>query len=400
MDNYDLFQQRLNTSTKIPQEKLIADKVKTFKRALNSSYNAETVYNQNNSDFLALISGTNSQKLQDNERKIFSTLLDNECAVGDIVFWERDNSRWMITEQTTTEKAVFQGFINKVNHQLEWKDLNTGTIYKQWVVAETSAEKTIEDGVKNSITYDLFSDSLFIMMPKKTKGVELLKRYDEIIIGDKKWIIEVVDNISNTNILKLYVKETALNRDLDTETLANGNVQVLFTFTSALDDIEEIEIDKTIILNPVLFKNDEIQDLNYLIKVSNCINTNGVITFNSLGTAVITITYPTVNRSYKHIINVVETSAEIVSNTFILGSSTLKTLNIATYSFINIINGEQVSLDGAWEIDTNYLTTVTSDSDNLQIKAKNKTGLTIIKYKYNEQEYIKEIKIIPMFGGS
>lgn len=400
MDNYDLFQERLNTSTKIPQEKLIADKVKTFKRALNSSYNAETVYNQNNSDFLALISGTNSQKLQDNERKIFSTLLDNECAVGDIIFWERDNSRWMITEQTTTEKAVFQGFINKVNYQLEWKDLNTGTIYKQWVVAETSAEKTIEDGVKNSITYDLFSDSLFIMMPKKTKGVELLKRYDEIIIGGKKWIIEVVDNISNTNILKLYVKETALNRDLDTETLANGNVQVLFTFASALDDIEEIEIDKTITLNPVLFKNDEIQDLNYLIKVSNCINTNGVITFNNLGTAVITITYSTINKSYKYIIDVVETSAEIVSNTFILGSSTLKTLNIATYSFINIINGEQVSLDGAWEIDTNYLTTVTSDSDNLQIKAKNKTGLTTIKYIYNEQEYIKEIKIIPMFGGS
>lgn len=400
MDNYDLFQERLNTSTKIPQEKLIADKVKTFKRALNSSYNAETVYNQNNSDFLALISGTNSQKLQDNERKIFSTLLDNECAVGDIIFWERDNSRWMITEQTTTEKAVFQGFINKVNYQLEWKDLNTGTIYKQWVVAETSAEKTIEDGVKNSITYDLFSDSLFIMMPKKTKGVELLKRYDEIIIGGKKWIIEVVDNISNTNILKLYVKETALNRDLDTATLANGNVEVIFTFTSALDNIEEIEVDKTIVLNPVLFKNDEIQDLNYLIKVSNCINTNGVITFNNTGTAIITISYPTVNKSYKYIINVVETSAEIVSNTFILGSSTLKTLNIATYSFINIINGEQVSLDGVWEIDTNYLTTVTSDSDNLQIKAKNKTGLTTIKYKYNEQEYTKEIKIIPMFGGS
>lgn len=400
MDNYDLFQQRLNTSTKIPQEKLIADKVKTFKRALNSSYNAETVYNQNNSDFLALISGTNSQKLQDNERKIFSTLLDNECAVGDIIFWERDNSRWMITEQTTTEKAVFQGFINKINHQLEWKDLNTGTIYKQWVVAETSAEKTIEDGVKNSITYDLFSDSLFIMMPKKTKGVELLKRYDEIIIGGKKWIIEVVDNISNTNILKLYVKETALNRDLDTATLANGNVEVIFTFTSALDNIEEIEVDKTIALNPVLFKNDEIQDLNYLIKVSNCINTNGVITFNNTGTAIVTITYPAVNKNYKYIINVVETSAEIVSNTFILGSSTLKTLNIATYSFINIINGEQVSLDGVWEIDTNYLTTVTSDSDNLQIKAKNKTGLTTIKYKYNEQEYTKEIKIIPMFGGS
>lgn len=400
MDNYDLFQQRLNTSTKIPQEKLIADKVKTFKRALNSSYNAETVYNQNNSDFLALISGTSSQKLQDNERKIFSTLLDNECAVGDIIFWERDNSRWMITEQTTTEKAVFQGFINKINHQLEWKDLNTGTIYKQWVVAETSAEKTIEDGVKNSITYDLFSDSLFIMMPKKTKGVELLKRYDEIIIGGKKWIIEVVDNISNTNILKLYVKETALNRDLDTATLANGNVEVIFTFTSALDNIEEIEVDKTIALNPVLFKNDEIQDLNYLIKVSNCINTNGVITFNNTGTAIVTITYPAVNKNYKYIINVVETSAEIVSNTFILGSSTLKTLNIATYSFINIINGEQVSLDGVWEIDTNYLTTVTSDSDNLQIKAKNKTGLTTIKYKYNEQEYTKEIKIIPMFGGS
>jgi len=400
MDNYDLFQLRLNTSTKIPQDKLVEDKIKTFKRALNSSYNAETVYDKNNTDFLALISGTNSQKLQDNERKIFSTLMDNACAVGDIIFWERDNSRWMITEQATTEKAIFQGFINKVNHQLEWKDLDTGITYKQWIVAETSSERTIEEGVKQSITYDLFSDSLYIMMPKKTKGIELLKRYDEIIIGNKKWVIEVVDNISNTNLLKLFVKETALNRDLDTDTLVNGNVDINFTFASALDDIQEIEVGKSIILNPVLFKNDEIHDLNYLIKVSNCTNTNGTISFNSIGTAVVTVTYSSINKSYKYILNVVESSSVVISNTFILGSSSLKTLNTATYSFINIVNGEQVSLSGSWEVDLNYFAIVTTDNNNLQLKAKSKTGLTTIKYIDEEQEYTKEIKIIPMFGGS
>ena len=75
MSNYDLFINRLNTSTKISKEKLIENKINTFKRALNSSYNSELVRDSNNNEFQVLISKIDT--MPKISRKSFSTLKEN-----------------------------------------------------------------------------------------------------------------------------------------------------------------------------------------------------------------------------------------------------------------------------------------------------------------------------------
>ena len=61
IDNYDLFQKRLKTSATIPLNKLEEDKLKTFKIALERSYNREIVERKDGSQIKCLISGINTQ---------------------------------------------------------------------------------------------------------------------------------------------------------------------------------------------------------------------------------------------------------------------------------------------------------------------------------------------------
>ena len=397
MENYDLFQERMRSSIKISEDKLIKDKVNTFKRALESSYNTEIVFLGNN-EFKALISSLTTQSKI--ERKSFSTLLDNECSIGSIIYWERDKSRWIITEQSNTEKAIFQGYIDKANYQLTWKDLATNKTYKQWACAKGPNETEITDGVKNSIMYDVFSDSLYLIIPKNTLGINLLNRYFEIMVNERKWVIEVVDNITNPNLITLQLKETSIDRDKDTTQLVDGKVESTFVFKSSLDNITELDLNQQITLNPVLYKDGLAQDNAYTIRVTNCINNNGVITFNTTGTAAVSIIYSDFSKMYKYTINIIDGSTALVESSLIIGDSILKTLNTSVYTFVNLINGVNTPLLGDWIVDSQYFTIVNKNSNNLTIKATNKTGITNIKYTFEDQEYIKEIKIIPMFGGS
>lgn len=397
MDNYDLFQQRLTTSTKIPKDKLRLDKVNTFKRALNSSYNSEVVSCDNN-EFQALISSITAAPAID--RKSFSTLVDNECAVGSTIYWIEDDSYWIITEHSLAEKAIFQGFIDKALYELNWKNLDTGKVYTQWTCAKGPTQKSIDDGTKNSILYDMFTDTLYLLIPKNIPGIDLLQRYFEVMINGKKWKIEVVDNITNPYLIGLQLKEVAVNRDTDTETMVDGNVEVNFLLFSALDNIEELTINDSVVLNPMLYKNGKLEDLDYVISVKNCTNNAGTITFNTLGNAIVDIVYKDISKSYKYTVSIVADSAADVSLIDIIGNDTVKTLNSVVYTFVNLKNGVHTSIDGSWIVDNLYFTIVNQSHDNISLKATNKTGTTEIKYIFEEDEYTKEVKIIPMFGGN
>jgi len=381
----------------VSQSKMIADKISSFKRALRSGYNVETV-SLDSTEFLALISSTNGNP--DVERKSFSTLVDNSCKIGDDIYWEADGSHWIITERSSTEKAIFQGYIDKALYELEWKDLETGKVYSQWACVVGPKEKSIADGTKNSIVYDMFSESLHILIPKSAAGVSLLSRYFEIMVNKRKWLIEVIDDVTNADLIGLQLIEVAKDREIDSETIVNGNLPINFLITSSLDNITELVLDNSITLNPVLYKNGVVQDLNAIVSVENGTYINNIITFDILGVAIVEITYPNIDVSTTYTINIVESSIAEIPLTQIIGDSTLKTLNSTTYTLINLLNGVNVPLDGSWVVNSQYMTIVNQTSSVLIIKATTRTGITVIKYIHGIDEYEKEIKIIPMFGGN
>lgn len=398
MSNYDLFINRLNTSTKISKEKLIENKINTFKRALNSSYNSELVRDSNNNEFQVLISKIDT--MPKISRKSFSTLKENFCEVGSVIYWIEKDSHWIIVEESDTEHAIFQAYIDKAIYKLEWKDLETGITYSQWACAKGPDQTTISDGVKNSITFDRYTDSLYLKVPANTDGIDLMKRYESIIVNGKKWNIEVIDNTTDPRLIELQLKETSIDRDVDTETMVNGKVEINFLLTTALDNITELTVGKVIDLNPVLYKNGVIEEIPNIITVKNCINNNGTITFNNLGTATVTVYYATINKYDKFTINVVAESIINIETRMIIGSETLKGIAQSTYTFINLQNGVNIPIAGSWLVDTNYVSIISQNSDNITLKTINKTGTITLSYVYESNTYTKVIEIIPMFGGN
>ena len=137
--DFDLFQKRIRTSSYISLKKLQEDKMNSFKTALQKSYNRELVVNlRTKEEFMSLINKIDTTPAID--KKSFSTLDENDCRLGDILYWERRNSHWLITEMEETEKGIFQAFIEYAKVNLKWIDKETGKIYQTWACAKGPEE--------------------------------------------------------------------------------------------------------------------------------------------------------------------------------------------------------------------------------------------------------------------
>ena len=183
MSNLDLYQKRLRDSRKIPKSKLVDLKIKTFKKALERSYNSEIV-RVNDDEFKALITGIPTQPKIG--KKNFATLRDHGCEVGDEIYWLSNDSYWLITEHDETEGAIFQGSVEKALYELKWKDPITDRIYSARACAKGPDETTIGSGVKHGIMFDTLTDSLYLIVSAKAQGSHLLKRYTELMVNGKK----------------------------------------------------------------------------------------------------------------------------------------------------------------------------------------------------------------------
>lgn len=399
-DNYDLYQKRLQTYDTISEDKLIQDKIRTMKSALARGYNREMVEMEGN-NFKCLISGINTQPKT--EKKSFSTLVENGCEVGSIVYWIRNNSRWIITDREETEKAIFQGYISEALYEIKWKDLETDIVYSEWACVKGPEETTIPTGHKLGIQYDSPNQSLALIMPKKSKGISLLQRYVELMVNGRKWRIESIDNYSYAGLITLQLIEVLIDNDRDTIDIPNGQITQEFKIKTELDGVSEILIDSNIILNPVIYKNGIEMKIPYEINCSNALCQNNEIIFNTQGESIIIINYPSIEKSFIFTITVntlVENTYEIIS---IIGDDITKTMTTNLYDIIHINNGLTIPFEktGKWIVDSNFASIISETNSSIKIKTKNKIGEFIISYRTDEgQEYSKKIKIISIFGRS
>lgn len=399
MSNFDLYQDRLQDSRKISKNKQIDNKVKTFKRALASSYNAEEVVLNNSQSFLALVSGIpTNPKIG---KKNFSTLKDNDCRVGDHIYWPTNETHWLITEHDSTEVAIFQGSMEKALYTLKWKDPVLDKIYSSRACVKGPDETTIGDGVKHSIQFDVMTKSLYLIVSARDEGAHLLKRYFELVIDGKKWTIQVDDPSTNEDLIYLQLLETSFNRDTDTEELADGKNLTTFASRSELDELLSIKLNSTIPFSPVLFRNDStIKTERVKITTSNCTYSDNSLSFTELGLSSVTVNFQDYQKSFTWKLEVVEESQEEIAVIDIIGSSKIKTLTPSEYTLVNTINGEPIAETVDWIIPIEYFN-IEEETDNfIKLKTKNKTGTVSIKCFVDGREIIKTVKIVPLFGGS
>ena len=397
-DNLNLYQNRLLASRKISRDRLIGTKVKTFKRALESSYNAAEV-ESNQREFKALITGIpTSPKIG---KKRFATLLDNDCKVGDYVYWPENNSHWLISEHDSTEISIFQGAMQRALYQLKWKDPILDKVYNARACAKGPDETTISDGVKHAIQFDVVTNSLYLIVSARVEGVHLLKRYFELMVNGRKWHIEVVDDFTEPDLIYLQLLETPFDRDADTEDLVGGKNPAIFSAKSVLDGLTEVVLGTEVNFSPVLLRNDSVLHSEKIkILTTNCMLDGNLLTFNELGLSSVTVKFEDYNKSFTWKLEVSEEVEGAFLIREIMGSETIKTLSTNNYVMVNTVNGETQLDAGIWKYDGDYFTSTLDTNDLLTLKTKNKTGNTVITYTTGDFVVEKVIKVVPLFGGN
>lgn len=413
IDEYDLMQKRFRTNDIIPKDKLVKEKIKTFEIALQKSYNREKVTDLNNNNtFLSLIVGINTQPKT--EKKSFSTLVRNGCSLGDVLYWEKVDSHWIITDYSETEgmmeiekpdgttytDGIFQGYIEEALYNIKWQDKNSGAIYSQWVCSTGPLQTALSEGVKNNIMYDNPNFSITLKIPKNTEGIDILKRYKEIIIEGIRWQIEAYDDITYRGMIILHLGERIINKEMDSDELIKPLTQNDFIIECGLNDITEVELNYDIDINNLkITKIDTQKNIDYEVQVRNCNYNNGVITFDKLGTAIVVIK----NNGFiykAYTISVIEEKTEIDDNYTLNGNDIVKTLTTHEYEIKYYIEGneETISYPINWNVNSNLVNVVSINDNKIKIKIGSMVGSFDIAAEVNGNILNKTITIRPLFG--
>ena len=204
----------------LQQDRMIADKRRSLKRALWYSYQGANVKKQVVNDEADIVRALiNPNKLKpDYDDKIISIFYDCEYSVGDVFEWVGTDTYWLIYLQDLTELAYFRGDIRKCSHEIAWEDEDG--LHKTYAAIRGPVETKINFIQKHGISVDTPNYSLHILMPKTDSAVKYFQRYSKFYLqGDKDynicWRVEAADWLSMPGILEITAVEYYANETED-----------------------------------------------------------------------------------------------------------------------------------------------------------------------------------------
>lgn len=198
-----MLKRRMAAEGKQAQNQMIKDKVKVLKSVIKSSYfGADVVVNSNEENvFRAAIDLSDAGEGD----KIISAPFENDLKIGDIIYWIKTNSYWIITYQEIGEIAFFQGKMEQCeNYQILGPDGKT-KVFANIKVVPKSATKDFD------ITKMNFDETTVrIQIPDNEINSSLFKIDTCIQIKGFTYKIKNVDNISTNGLIILHTE-----RDFD-----------------------------------------------------------------------------------------------------------------------------------------------------------------------------------------
>ena len=203
MRGLDMMKIRIGFLGEGADERLVEGKLRSMHAALENSYQAEwVIFNKGTSHerkFKALI---NPDKLKDDyDKKIISIDFEAGAKVGDVFYWERTNTYWMITLQYYEEEAYFKGSIQRCDYQL---DING---HKYWIYLRGPVETTIQWRQKHQLNFNDLNYSLIIYIVKNEETVNFLKRHQVVTFDNHRWKVVATDIYSNSGYMQVYLDE-------------------------------------------------------------------------------------------------------------------------------------------------------------------------------------------------
>jgi hypothetical protein len=203
------------------ENRMINDKLRTFKKALLYSYQAETAILEDGREFRCLI---NPDKLKnDYDNKIISIPFYDVCLnkeftgqptsaveepidmkVGDIFMWKETETYWLVYLRYIEENAYFRAEIRQCSSIMSIGEKE----YRAYIrgPVETKIKWNIKDVAWNSLNY---SKVAYI---KEDEYTSSLKRFDVVQVDGQPFEIQAVNKDTASNgIMILYLAEDYKN---------------------------------------------------------------------------------------------------------------------------------------------------------------------------------------------
>lgn len=217
MDSLDLMQQRLKYfGGKRDIDRVDWQKNNDLVKQLLYSDKSEFVQ-VGNRKFQVLIDGSKYSYNTFDEKEIQSIKKD-KMRIGDVLYWYRTKTYWVVLEQDLEETAIFKGRVRKCSYlDIEFGDT---TLKGAFFNLKNSELEQVE--VNNSLIMDVLSDNAKLILPIDENS-KSLKRYDKLKIGNRMWEIQSIDDLTQETILSIYLKECYVNL---TPEIQNENVKV------------------------------------------------------------------------------------------------------------------------------------------------------------------------------
>ena len=203
------------------EDRMAADKLKTLKKVLWNSYQAETIILEDGREFKCLI---NPDKLKnDYDNKILSIPYKDICLnsdflgiptsyaeeptniqTGDIITWKKYNSHWIVYLQYLEEDAYFRAEIRRCGATATINGIDY-PVYLRGPV-----ETKIRWNLKNDTTWNDLNYSTIAYI-KVDENTSKLKRFSIIKIDGQNYEVQVVNRFSTGGTYILYLKEHYTN---------------------------------------------------------------------------------------------------------------------------------------------------------------------------------------------
>lgn len=228
------------------RDRMIEDKLKALKKAMNYSYQAATAELADGRQFKCLI---NPDKLKiDYDNKIISIPFEDICLnqpkvgktiegiqeigmkAGDVFTWVETQTDWIVYLQHLEEAAYFRASIRRCQYEVEVN----GKKYKVYVKGPDN--NRVEWHTKHKENWNDIDYLISMYITKNEETEQFFHRFMKIKVNDKPYEVQVVDNLTNDGILEVKLMETYQNSMAEAAAAEAG---IDYTVIRSLDD--EIE---------------------------------------------------------------------------------------------------------------------------------------------------------------
>ena len=227
MSSLDILNKRLQYQGGNQEGRFIKDKLKSLKKALLYSYQAETAILEDGRKFRCLI---NPDKLKpEYDNKIISIPYRDICLnkdkigttskgeeeiglkPGDVFCWKETKTYWLVYLQYLEENAYFRAELRRCKYEIEIND-NKYRVYVRGPV-----ETTMPWNQKKGIVWNDMNYSLAIYITKNEETLQFFHRFSKIKFNGKPWEVQAVNEFDADGIIEVYLDEDYQNSIEDAE---------------------------------------------------------------------------------------------------------------------------------------------------------------------------------------